>query len=197
MAGKPQFDFLDVLDRAAEVFRTSGYAGTSVDDLVAATGLSRSSIYHHFGDKDGLFEATLARYRQAGRERTAPPAEPADPRQATADLLAAVVGGLTGKSGAPRCLLVTGCAELATLPEPAAASVRAGIAEQQAQFATLVKAGIAAGQLPTGTDAAGLARHLTAVRQGMVVMASAGATRKQLEAMATQAMAAWDQPQTR
>ena len=50
-----QFDEAEVLEKAKELFTEKGYNGTSMDDLVQVTGLSRSSIYDTFGDKHGLF----------------------------------------------------------------------------------------------------------------------------------------------
>ncbi|HUP13390.1 MAG TPA: TetR/AcrR family transcriptional regulator, partial [Niastella sp.] len=57
-----QFDETEVLVKAREVFTVKGYNGTSMDDLVQATGLSRSSIYDTFGDKHGLFLKSLNQY---------------------------------------------------------------------------------------------------------------------------------------
>jgi AcrR family transcriptional regulator len=50
-----------VLDRARAVFWNLGYAATSLDDLAAATGLNRPSLYAAFGDKHSLYMAALAR----------------------------------------------------------------------------------------------------------------------------------------
>ena len=60
MSGKPQFDEAAVIDAALIVFWRQGYAAASISDLTEATGLSRSSIYQRFGDKDGLFREALA-----------------------------------------------------------------------------------------------------------------------------------------
>ena len=49
-----------LLATARESFRRSGYAGTSMDDLTAAAGLTRGALYHHFGDKQGLLAAVAA-----------------------------------------------------------------------------------------------------------------------------------------
>lgn len=46
-----------LLATARESFRRAGYAGTSMDDLTAAAGLTRGALYHHFGDKQGLLAA--------------------------------------------------------------------------------------------------------------------------------------------
>jgi TetR/AcrR family transcriptional repressor of nem operon len=49
----------DVIARCATAFRTTGYEGTSIDDLVLATGLHRGSLYKAFGSKRGLFLTAL------------------------------------------------------------------------------------------------------------------------------------------
>jgi AcrR family transcriptional regulator len=45
---------LRILERAAPVFNQRGYAGTSLNELVAATGLEKGGIYNHFASKDDL-----------------------------------------------------------------------------------------------------------------------------------------------
>ncbi|HEY0650727.1 TetR/AcrR family transcriptional regulator [Phenylobacterium sp.] len=60
--GRPRsFDPDEVLDKARAVFWNLGYAATSLDDLAAATGLNRPSLYAAFGDKHALYLAALAR----------------------------------------------------------------------------------------------------------------------------------------
>jgi len=63
------FDEAVVVDAAARCFTEVGYAATSVDDLVGATGLHRGSLYGAFGSKRGLFLAALARCAEPTGER--------------------------------------------------------------------------------------------------------------------------------
>src|ERR1041384_1335320 len=66
--GRPRaYDPQVALARAAEKFWEAGYAGTSLDDLVAATGMNRPSLYAAFGDKRDLYLKTLEHYREEGR----------------------------------------------------------------------------------------------------------------------------------
>lgn len=44
---------------AREAFGTVGYAAASMDEMTAAAGLTRGALYHHFGDKKGLFAAVI------------------------------------------------------------------------------------------------------------------------------------------
>src|SRR5439155_4144908 len=55
------------LGRALDLFRKSGFAATSLDDLSAATGMNRPSLYGAFGDKRELYIKSYARYRADSR----------------------------------------------------------------------------------------------------------------------------------
>lgn len=58
------FDRTDVIQKAIKVFWENGYHGTSMQDLVDATGLNRSSIYNSFGSKRSFYKTTLDFYEQ-------------------------------------------------------------------------------------------------------------------------------------
>ncbi|MGB3590200.1 MAG: TetR/AcrR family transcriptional regulator [Nonlabens sp.] len=57
-----KFDQQKVLKSAMELFWLKGYNATSMQDLVDATGLNRSSLYNTFGDKMQLYAAALQHY---------------------------------------------------------------------------------------------------------------------------------------
>ena len=59
MGRTKEYDREEVLEKAAPVFRKSGYGACSMTELVAATGLNTASMYKEFGSKEGLYEATL------------------------------------------------------------------------------------------------------------------------------------------
>lgn len=52
----------DAVLAARELFWSHGYESTGIADLEGATGLNRSSIYHAFGSKRGLFDAAVESY---------------------------------------------------------------------------------------------------------------------------------------
>lgn len=61
--GRPRtFDPDEALDRMRTVFVEKGFAGASLDDLAAAAGLNRPSLYTAFGDKEQLYIAAMRRY---------------------------------------------------------------------------------------------------------------------------------------
>src|SRR5262249_43459024 len=66
--GRPrEYDPDRALAGAAAVFWKSGYAATPLDELAAATGMNRPSLYAAFGDKRNLYLKTLERYRDQSR----------------------------------------------------------------------------------------------------------------------------------
>ena len=58
-----------VLESAIRVFARRGYAGTSVQEILRATGLSKPTLYYHFGSKAGLYRAILAYAYDESHER--------------------------------------------------------------------------------------------------------------------------------
>lgn len=62
--GRPrQFDEGKSLNAAMMQFWRHGYASTSMQDLLNATGLSKSSLYQSFGNKSKLFSSCLVHYQ--------------------------------------------------------------------------------------------------------------------------------------
>ena len=77
--GRPRtFSESDVVARASAVFARRGFAATSVDDLVRATGVGRASLYGAFGSKDGLFQRCLSGALAALAPGPSGPSDPAD-----------------------------------------------------------------------------------------------------------------------
>lgn len=62
MARPLSFDRTDVIDRALLAFWQRGFDGCSIADLTQACGINRQSLYNLFTDKQGAFQAVLARY---------------------------------------------------------------------------------------------------------------------------------------
>lgn len=54
-----------MLEVASAIFHQKGYNGTSIDEILKATGLSRSSLYDSFKDKHNLYLQSLEFYKNA------------------------------------------------------------------------------------------------------------------------------------
>lgn len=168
---KREFELVDAVQDAVEVFRANGYHGTSVGDLEVGTGLARGSLYKAFGDKRALFMAALEHYADATvRDIAETLARYDSPREA---LRAAMLRSAdrAAEDRSKGCLLAIASVELV----PAEAEVRAVIERKVRRIEDLLTAtiirGQAAGEFPTTLDERAAARMLHCLMPGMRVMA--------------------------
>jgi AcrR family transcriptional regulator len=118
--GRPrQYDRDAALDSAVAAFWSRGYSATTLDDLVAAMGMNRPSIYTAFGDKAAVYRLALdhfiAQMRATVSERVL--AEP-DLAKALRNLYAGALDVYFGKEPALGCFVFcTAPAEAVQLPE--------------------------------------------------------------------------------
>ncbi len=63
MGRTKEFNRVDVLNEAIQLFWKKGYADTSLSDLEKATGVNKSGLYSEFKDKDDIFLESLKHYR--------------------------------------------------------------------------------------------------------------------------------------
>jgi AcrR family transcriptional regulator len=178
--GRPRgFDSAEVLGAATERFRTRGYAGTSLDDLVDATGLQRPSLYAAFGDKRALYLATLDRtIERAMRGFDQLIAADLPIRQSLQAMFRTIVDGyLTGENGPSGCIMVSTSATSAVDDADIRARLAAFLKLEDDRIEELLAA--------RGDPAARAhARVATAVIHSLSVRARAGAPRAELEALA-------------
>lgn len=113
--GRPlAYEPTEVLSRAADLFRSLGFGGASIQGIVDATGMSRFSIYDRFGSKEGLFYSALEFYVET-RVRHGLLVPLREPGAALAELLElfARLRSLALRPGEPAgCLIVNASLEL-------------------------------------------------------------------------------------
>ena len=138
------FDTAEVVRAARTVFWQHGYEDASIPDLEAATGLKRSSIYHAFDSKRGLFDAAVNSYLdEVVRPRlsplTAAHVSPDAVVEYFTGLRAALerTGSFTAENG---CLLVNAAGG----PIAHDDAVRETVAEYRAELHSAMQNGIAA-----------------------------------------------------
>lgn len=72
-----------LLATGRQLFVDKGYAATGTPEIVAAAGVTRGALYHHFADKEALFEAVVRAEAEAvARAIEAAEGPAADPVQA-------------------------------------------------------------------------------------------------------------------
>jgi AcrR family transcriptional regulator len=188
MSGKPQFDEASVIAAAIGVFRRHGYAAAAISDLTEATGLSRSSLYQRFQDKDGLFREALAAYTQRVLRRMNSAKADTARGRLEALLRAFLPDGSSRTAG---CLIARSCADLQELSAESKAATLAGAAHQREMLAGVLRKGVAAGDLAADADIDAMAWHYLGVLQAVLNFAQAGADRNMLDRMIEIAMSAW------
>lgn len=191
--GRPRgFDQREAVARATRLFWDKGYVAASLDELVAASGMSRASLYSVFGDKEGLFLACLDHYGDEFEAKVTSllDSEP-DARRAVAAFLETAATRLTDPAEPAGCLRANSTLECKAL----SAAIDAKLVEANARYEQLfrrrLERGAAAGELPPGEDLEALARYVAGVANGMIVLSRGGADRAALRATATLAMRAW------
>ncbi|MDE1993286.1 MAG: TetR/AcrR family transcriptional regulator [Rhizobiaceae bacterium] len=189
MSGKAQFDEASVIGAAVSVFWRQGYAAASISDLTEATGLSRSSLYQRFGDKDGLFREALATYTQRVLDRM----NTAKAETARGTLEAILRGFLpdASKSRPPGCLIARSCVEKDELTSAGQTAALSAAARQRDIFASLLRRGIADGELKPDADVDALAWYYLGVLQAALNFPHAGADSETLHHMIDAAMTVW------
>jgi AcrR family transcriptional regulator len=186
----PAYDAKTALTRAMEAFWDAGYAATSLDDLAAATGMNRPSLYGAFGDKRALYLKTLEHYGAGGQLKAALAA--AMPlREALGHVYGlAIKLYLSGKHGARGCFLINTAATESVKSPEVRAMFAAQLRELDDTFAARMRRAMAEGELPADADPAALAMLASAVLHSLALRSRAGDSRAALEAIAEAGIAA-------
>ena len=137
------------LARALDVFWKDGFAATSLDDLSAATGMNRPSLYGAFGDKRELYIKTYQSYRDRARLRMGEVFAAELPLRT---LLERVYGialdmYLSGEDGPRGCFTVMTATSEAVYDPDIRKLVLSGLNEMDRFFAHLFKAAQSRGEL--------------------------------------------------
>ncbi|MBD0843423.1 MULTISPECIES: TetR/AcrR family transcriptional regulator [unclassified Streptomyces] len=189
--GRPRsFDRETALEKALLAFWERGYEATSVSDLTRVMDIGAPSLYAAFGDKRSLFEEVVREYgTRYGSFTDRALAEEPTARAAVARILREAAAEYTDPGHPSGCLVVHAATNCST-PE-VEESLRVRRNANIAAIESRIRADVAAGELPAGTDAGALARHAGAMIQGMSQQARDGASRTELEALAEIALSIW------
>src|ERR1700689_1616468 len=190
--GRPrEFDTDAALEKAMRLFWAKGYEGTSVADLTKTLGISKPSLYAAFGDKQSLFRAALERYAAGPAGYVAAALGKSTPREVAERLLRGAADLQAGTRNPGGCLTVNGGIACGDQAEP----VRQALNAHRTAGVTLLRHRFeqakAQHDLPKDSDPAALARFLAAAVYGMAVLASGGASRKELEQVIRAAVKGW------
>ncbi len=162
----------DVLDAAMRAFWEHGYQGTSMADLVKATGLNRGSLYAGFKDKRSLFIAALDHYDSVYRVVFLNQLrELGDPNAAIMAAFSAVETGSDDLPGG--CLMVNSTLEVAPHDPEIAELVEASMGQVEHFFLECLQMAEAQGSLAKGLRPADTAKVLMGMMVGLLVITRA------------------------
>jgi TetR/AcrR family transcriptional regulator, copper-responsive repressor len=190
--GRPRaYDPEAALQRATDSFWRSGYSGTSLDEICAATGMNRPSLYAAFGDKHTLYLKALEHYWQLGlvtmREALA------DRDRPLAEVLMraydAQLSIYFSGEGRPRGCFAVGTATTEAVDDPEIRSALAeGLRALDADLEARLQIAREAGELKADADPAALAMVASATLHTIAIRARAGVPRTELREIARKAV---------
>ncbi len=180
--GRPRaFITAEVLDRVRGVFLEKGFAAASLDELSAAAGLNRPSLYAAFGDKEQLYIQTLRFYGEKSVEGLdAILAGAGTIEQRLSKVYKAAIDLYTAPPHRPGCMIVgTAAVESPTHPKIAAVA-----SELLAAIEKSLERAFAASDLARDPTAADRARMAGAIMYAIAIRARLGIKPAELRAFA-------------
>jgi AcrR family transcriptional regulator len=173
------------LGRALDLFRKDGFAATSLDDLSAATGMNRPSLYGAFGDKRELYIKSHARYRADARAAMQEIFREELPIRKRLERIFEVALDiyLSGDSGPRGCFTVMTAASEAVADPEIRALVLEGFSELDKAFGICFRLAKEKRELTNSADPAVLAQLASATIHTIAIRARARVPRKELEAI--------------
>lgn len=170
-----EFDPQTVLAEATQIFWRNGYADTSMEDIVAQTGVSRYGLYGTFGNKKELLISAIRHYDEMmsqllmaklqDREASLP---------AIIDYWRTIAEHAKDDTFCAGCLIVNVAVEVAPHDSDVSAKVQRIDRKHQALFTRAIQNGQMNGEVPTHIDAEGSALMMVSLARGLALMVRAG-----------------------
>ncbi len=191
--GRPRsYDPDAALAAARDAFWESGYSATSLDDLAAATGMNRPSLYAAFGDKHSLYLAALRGQAEGMLAATrAGLAFPGDLKATLANFYGRAADLYIGDRDSGRGCFLVGTALADAVSDAEVRSVlRQSFEQMDALMAERLRRAVADGDLPADADVPTLTYVAMSALHGLAIRSRAGFSREALGRLASAAAAA-------
>jgi AcrR family transcriptional regulator len=178
------------LRQALEAFWRGGYSGTSLDDLAAATGMNRPSLYAGFGDKRAIYLKALEHYWQRNLTAMRATLSPEKPlRESVQMVFNGALAIYFSGGGAPRGCFAVGTATTEAVEDPQIREAFiGGMRALDECWAERFRAAQGSGELAADADPETLAGLASAVLSRLAVRARAGTPRAELAEFARKAV---------
>ncbi len=181
MARPQEFDAAEVLHKALDLFWRKGYEATSLADLLAATGLSKSSLYAAFGGKRDLFLAAFDAYRAERAAELHRSLDVGPARKAIEMFFRDIVATARQQKSPCGCMSTNQAVELAPRDPAIRDRIAADFQTIEDAFTRTIERGQAEGAIPPAKDARVIARLFVVAFPGFQVMVRAGANPARLD----------------
>ena len=182
-AGRPrEFDTEQALHAAMRQFWRQGYTATSLQDLLSAMQISKSSFYQTFDCKHTLFQRCIKHYRSTlENDMLTHLQQNSSARQFIETTFRAIGDNKQQTDNQFGCLLMNTASEFAQSDPVIAELVQKGIQKMRAVFLLAVKRAQTEGDIPSDKNPDALASYLVSSMGGLRNMAKAGENQKTLK----------------
>ncbi len=173
------------------VFWRHGYEGASLATLTEAMGISTTSMYAAFGNKEELFRKALERYTEVPSAYLAEALEEPTALGVATAILAGTVRTTTLPDNPSGCMGVQGALAASDSGRGVRDLLVAWRQNGYAQVGERFQRAVDEGELPPETDPGLLARYVTTLAFGIAVQAASGVGRAELQEIADTALRNW------
>jgi TetR/AcrR family transcriptional regulator, transcriptional repressor for nem operon len=184
MGRTKEFDAEEALYKALKLFRSKGFNGSSMQEIVECTGLSRSSIYDTFGDKRELFIRSLKKYKdEITGNLIKLVAESTDIKATLKEILTFCVEMSLSKNTENNCIITNTTLEMAGFDSDIAGIVHNNMLELEQALAGTIRRHQALNLVADRHTPETLAKFIFTSISGIRVAGRSGADRASLEAV--------------
>ena len=183
----------EAIEKAMQVFWHKGYEATSMEDLLTAMDLNRGSLYDTFGDKRQLFLKVIDRYCHGFvGEKFSLLDQPGPALPALRLFIRGMIEGGLADPQRLGCLIANTVMELSPHEKEIAGTLRQVLKMAEDTFFRVLARAKQQGELKKDKDPRALARFLTTMMQGTIVMIKAGASADAVNQTAETALSVLD-----
>jgi len=194
--GRPRkFDRAIALNQALCLFWNVGYEPATIGQLCAAMGINPGSLYTAFGNKSRLFLEAVRHYEASYWDPTWKALEEEPDALLGIERFFLESARILSSPDSPcGCMVILGATNVSSDAHEVHAALKLLRGESEICFQRRIKRAVDDGQIPSGTDAIGVAATLNALLEGMSIQARDGATNIELERIAKIAIRIVPQP---
>lgn len=184
-----EFDRSDIIHKARELFWQKGYEATSMEELVTALGISRSSLYDTFGDKHQLYRETLNSYCESNAYALAKEAIRASNPLAFIEYVFNIILNQAKKDKDNKgCYVVNSMVEFSSRDESVKSILDANNKVFESMFTDLIKRGQQNGSIANQQTPKQLAQFLVNTIYGIRISSRSSTSFKELQDVANVAL---------